>query len=358
MKKTFTFLFLWLCWGFALGTLILLGPLRWTITYARSNAWSETNENWIAYVYIALLCIISFLLAFFSNRYFSKEFVTRWKKVTLIGIPLAGAIVALYAFLHPGMINTGTDSRQTLSKQFAVGPYPELAKMYELKNEGYTSVISLLHPAVVPFEPTLISQEKENAAAVGLEFISIPFLPWISDNKQAIDSLRNLIRTGNGKYYIHCYLGRDRTSAAARIVKQENQVVLDYGGKKKDDHLIVRTLERGPVIEIEKDVFLAPPPTNEEYLDIVDDFEQVVILADMSDPADAQQFKTEQEWLEPFNIPISAFNVNMNTTREEFIAFVKKLRTLPKPVFLHGYLDNANELAKFKEIYEAQIKGN
>jgi len=45
-------------------------------------------------------------------------------------------------------------------KQGNFGPYPTYEELRKLQDDGYTAVVSLLHPAVVPFEPKLISDER------------------------------------------------------------------------------------------------------------------------------------------------------------------------------------------------------
>ena len=145
-------------------------------------------------------------------------------------------MVAVYIFLQPNLINGKNVSTITdVNTIFSVGPYPELDKMYALKGMDYTSIISLLHPAVVPFEPVLLEKERKNAKEAGLEFINIPLLPWISDNNNSIDSLRRFVRNARGKYYVHCYLGVDRIAAASRIITQEGKIT---SGMNKNEKLL------------------------------------------------------------------------------------------------------------------------
>ena len=352
MKKVFTFLLLWLFWGFTLGTLLLLGPVRWTVDKARLNTWSTMAENSIVYVYIGILFIITFLIAWYSVKILSHDVKPKWLHWMLIFFPFMGSVMSLYAFLHPNLINSNTTANKTISAHFAVGPYPELPKMFELKSEGYTAIISLLHPAIVPFEPALIEKEKQHALEAGLHIISIPFLPWISDNEKAIDSLRHLVRTGKEKYYIHCYLGRDRTSAATRIIEQENQTMTNLGLKKKHEGIISQKFERGEVYELEKNVYLAPEPTKEEYFDVVSSFKQIVFISDLNELANKQQLDTESKLLKPYLIPITAFNVSDAITPASVKPIKAAIQKLPKPVFIHGYLLSAAQLTIFKNLYQ------
>lgn len=356
MKKVVTFLLLWLFWGFALGTLLLLGPVRWTVDTARLNSWSAMAENSIVYVYIGILILITFIIALYSVKFLSNGGNPKWLRWVLVVFPFLGSVLSLYAFLHPDIINADTTANKTISAQFAVGPYPEISKMFELKNEGYTAIISLLNPAIIPFEPALIEKEKENALEAGLQFINIPLLPWISENEKAIDSLRRLVRTGKEKYYIHCYLGRDRTSVATRIIEQENQTMTDLGLKKKHEGIISLKFERGEVVELEKDVYLAPEPTKEEYFDVLSAFKQIVFISDLNNAANKKQLDTENKLLKPYRIPITAFNVTGVTTTATVKAIVVAIQKLPKPVFIHGYSLSAAQLAMFKDLYQQALK--
>lgn len=223
--------------------------------------------------------------------------------------------------------------------------------MHDLKNNGYTTIISLLHPAVVPFEPSLMEKEKKNAAEAGLKLINIPLLPWISDNKEAIDSLRRLINTGTGKYYIHCYLGRDRTGAVTRIIKQENHTYTESGEKKHNNEMIKHGLERGQVVELEKDVYLAPMPTKEEYLRVIMNFQQIASLSNMVDDEVKMQVNEEEKWLQTFKIPYKIFNVNEATSPKEMQLIVKQAKMLPKPLFIHGFFPTDKQMVLFKSLY-------
>jgi protein tyrosine phosphatase (PTP) superfamily phosphohydrolase (DUF442 family) len=351
MRKATSYLFFWACWGFFLGAILLLGPVRWTVDYARRQSWTPSAENSIVYFYIGVLVIVSLGLAYLTSLQLSTS--SNAKKSVLFGLPIAGAAFALYVFLNPNLINSQPSGKQveTLSAQFAVGPYPEQEAMQELKNKGYTAIISLLHPAVVPFEPSLMEKEKKNAAEAGLTLINIPLLPWISDNKEAIDSLRRLINTGTGKYYIHCYLGRDRTGAVAKIIRQENHTYIVNGETKNTAEITEKGLERGPVVELEKDVYLAPMPTKEEYLRVVTNFQQVVSLSNMFDKEVKQQVEEEEKWLQSFRIPYKAFNVNEATSAKEMQLIVKQTKLLPKPLFIHGFFPTDKQMVLFKSMY-------
>ena len=124
MKKIFIFLFLWLFWGFFLGTLFLLGPVRWTVDQARINSWSNISENSIVYAYMGILVIVTFLIALYSVKFLARINSSKMPQAFLIVIPVIGFILSWYAFLHPDIINADSTANKTLSTQFAFRAQP------------------------------------------------------------------------------------------------------------------------------------------------------------------------------------------------------------------------------------------
>ncbi|MEJ7822683.1 MAG: hypothetical protein WKF85_10205 [Chitinophagaceae bacterium] len=356
MKKVITVIFLWLCWGFALGTLLLLGPTRWLVNYEREKEMPVTTENTTVIILIIFLAIASFAVAYYSAKSILNPATGARKRRALSGIPLIAALFAVYIFFHPDWINSDRENKfNSLNTSFSTGSYPELDKMEELKRKGFTAVVSLLHPAVVPFEPVLLEKEKKNAAEAGLEFISIPFLPWVSENENSIDSLRSLIKKGQGKYYVHCYLGLDRIAAASRIINQEGKTMIHFDRGKKDSLILKKKFERGNVVEIEKDVFLGPQLTKEEYFFVIGNFRQVAALRNLKDPEIKIHVEEEEKWLQPFKIPIQIFEVNGQTSATEMQKIVNAVKSLPKPLFIHGFFTDDKEIILFEDTYRKSL---
>ena len=90
--------------------------------------------------------------------------------------------------------------------------------MIQLKREGFT-IVSLLHPAVVPFEPKLISDEKKLAESIGVPLIHVPMLPWVSGNQEALATIRQLAADRTRHFYVHCYLGQDRVRVVRHAIR-------------------------------------------------------------------------------------------------------------------------------------------
>lgn len=340
MKKWLLIIFFWLCWGFALGTVLLLGPVRKTVDFARNSNWGDTNENMAVIAYIVILAVVSFFVARYTAKVVLATDKSNKEKYIHGGIPVTACLLAVLVLMNPSWVNADSLKDTELSTQFTIGPYPDLDQMYKLKRKGFTAVVSLLHPAVVPFEPKLINDEKATAKKAGLEVINIPMLPWVSDNEAAIDSLRHFIRNAKGRYYIHCYLGKDRVNVARRIVEQENQGALDISRGVPHRSLdTVKAFERGKVYKLEQGVYLSPMPTKEEYIGhiIATDVKYVVALTDPAEDEAIQANKAEEQWLDSYKIPYKVFYVSVDEHDERMKQIVDSVKQMPKPVFIHTF---------------------
>lgn len=107
---------------------------------------------------------------------------------------------------------------------------------------------------------------------------------------------------------------------------------------------------------MEKDVYLAPLPTKEEYFDVVVDFEQVVSLSNANNADARKRNEEEKQWLQPYNIPFKSFNVTAAMGKEKLNEIVNKVKALPRPLFIHGYFSKDEEMVRFKEAYLSSIK--
>ncbi|RYZ49664.1 MAG: hypothetical protein EOP49_15790 [Sphingobacteriales bacterium] len=352
-KKLIAFFLLWGFWGFAMGAWLLLGPLRRIINYARAQAWTEKQENMAVYASMLGLVLVTAALAFFSVRYFSRSIYNPTHKYLLWIIPVLGTSIALYLFMNPNLINADSSKENQVSTQFTIGPYPEAKKLRELKAEGYTGVITLLHPAVVPFEPKLLGEEKANLKTAGLEMISIPLLPWVSDNIASIDSLRRFVKAAKGKYYVHCYLGKDRVNVARRIIMQESSGAI--AGETASARSLDNTasFERGQVYKLDDKVYFTPLPTNEEYLGYVvaGGFRNIVALTDYDDADAAQTRKDEERMLSTYKIPVHSFNVNASASDNRIRQIIDSVKKMERPLLIHSFRSDLPEAKKFRELY-------
>src|ERR1043165_6573756 len=105
LKKWIITLAYWACWGFALGTVFLMGPVRHTVTYARNNNWSDGKEKVAVLAYIGVLAFISFLLARYSASVVLKQFIARSARLINAVLPIVFAGIAVYVLMNPSLVN-------------------------------------------------------------------------------------------------------------------------------------------------------------------------------------------------------------------------------------------------------------
>jgi len=348
-KNLTVFLFLWVTAGFAIGTGTLLGPVRWIASYARRSGWSQAQENAAIVAVIGVLIVLSgfaaFRLAHLVVR--TRSPLLRW------GWPLALTLAAgftLHLWMNPALLSGSSGQVTEAGPRFTFGPYPDEERMRELKAEGYTAVITLLHPAVVPFEPKLLADEEQAAARAGIELRRVPMLPWISENAASIEEIRKIAASGTGRYYVHCYLGMDRIQLVRRVVEQTDPTARLSPQTASTSLRVVPAFERGAIEELEDGVFLTPMPTESEMLRFVlpAGVKQVVCLLDPRDPDDAPWIAKERAQLATLALPFSVLSVQ---------EAVRAVRTMPRPVIVHAFLapaSGAAPLAKaFEEAYRA-----
>ena len=358
-KHVAVVLFFWLTTGFLLGTGTLLGPVRWTASHARSVGWSQTGENAAIVGIIAAFICVSGLLAFRLARVVSRARgrLVRW------GWPLAVSLAAaamLHLWLTPSLLSGSSGGVTEAGPRFTFGPYPDEKRLRELEAEGYTAVISLLHPAVVPFEPILIADEERAARRAGIELRHIPMLPWISDNAASIEEIRRLAASKTGRFYVHCYLGMDRIQLVRRVVEQSDPVADLSPPIAAKSLRAVPAFERGGIEELEDGVFLTPMPTESEILRFVlpAGVKQVVCLLDPRDPDDAIWIAKERAQLATLGLPFEVLPVSDGPDRDRRIGeAVRAVRSLPRPLIVHAFFapstGKSPSAAAFAKAYRA-----
>jgi dolichol kinase len=133
-----------------------------------------------------------------------------------VGLVFTAALTGAM-LLDPALMIRGLDQNITKYENYEFGSFPSHERVMDLGQRGYT-VVSLVHPAILPFEQRLLDIERGWAEEAGVPFISIPMMPWISQNEQAIADLQRLAVEGEGRYYVHCWFGYDRTLSARQII--------------------------------------------------------------------------------------------------------------------------------------------
>lgn len=336
------FAYVWLMVGFATGTVVLLGPARW-VTEAFDSATAER---------IAMLVVIlafvggSFLLALYFTRVLILRHPSRPVRGLVVVAVTGSALLALWGWRNPVVFaavaggETSTERMVTeAGSQFLFGPYPDRERLQRLKDEGVTAVVSLQHPAVVPFEPEGIAREKEWTKELGIRFIHAPMLPWVSNNESSLETIRELVRSGDGGlYYVHCGLGRDRVSVVQRLIERmggavasggDTEDALTWGDREAEG---LGDLERGPAIELEEGVWVVPYPNEHEMFGhmLGGQVEHVLLLLDDADPEQAEWLASARELLTRFDVPHTVRNPAAGSASLAEIAGAA--RRLPRPL--------------------------
>lgn len=346
LKNISLFAFIWLNVGFALGFTVLVGPVRWIATYSRQNNYSDNHESLLVKVIIMLFVVVSFVIAMLLASGAIKSNSRNVKILIPIACLTLGSL-ALYQLLNPQNLRAfASQEKDSENKQFVFGSYPTIKELENLKKEGYSSVISLLHPAVTPFEPVLLKEEEENCRKAGLTLISIPMLPWISENEEALNRIKQLAQKPAGKYYVHCYLGKDRVNLVKRLISKYNNSVKIEGDEGKGRSLeSISKFERGDISKISKDVYYTPYPTDEEYTGylIAGGVQQVVSLMDSTDKEQVPRIEAERKLLQTYNIPFQ--NIPLSSVQDT--KGLERLREIianaPKPVVIHRFFSNTTD---------------
>ena len=359
-KNIFLFLYYWLCIGFFLGTLILMGPVRWLANYARAHDWSESKEKMLVFILIGVLIVVSFL---FARLIAIKTIALKKKPITIsliVGFLLLFAI-SLWFWMNPKMMidHNMKESKENISgTEFVFGTYPEKEKLLELKKDNYTAVISLLSMAVVPFEPILINQEATAAKDVGIELIHIPMLPWVSANDDLEDKIEEIIKRGNGKYYVHCYLGKDRVNVFKKVLTSLSKEVTINSLQPENRRTLydIKKFERGNISLLDSNVFFMPYPTDEEFFGYVlnGSIKTLVCLLNPNNKDDKPWIDKEKTISEKYKVAFINYPwVTLSKTKKETV--MKEIFKLDKPIAIHAFNSNAPECTEFIEIFH-QIK--
>ncbi|WP_207435418.1 hypothetical protein [Sabulibacter ruber] len=344
------FVLVWLCSGFATGTYLLLVPLRAILTFLRENNYSNLVETAVVGACIVLLVLVTFGASVYLVKLFSRSASPIRYVAVLLPVALAG--YSLYLFLNPANIDSRSGTTDEVTKSFFIGAYPEQEKLAQLKAEGYTAVISLLHPLVVPFEPVLLEKERKAAAAVGLELIEAPMLPWVGNNEASIKKLKALTANPAGKYYVHCYLGKDRVNVVKKILSGSSLSVESETPGSARKLTEVKAFERGPIIQISPDIFFTPLPTDDEYFGylVAGDIKTIVSLLDAQVPDNKPLMQKEASVAAQYQLSLRNLPIQESSTQAELLQVAKEVVKLPKPLVVHHFSTNYELSKRFEQV--------
>lgn len=103
------------------------------------------------------------------------------------------------------------------------GPYPTDAELKILARNGVVEVISLMDPEST-VESRLVAEEKKLVSLLGLRFLNFPMDFQDMNGQRSVAGLEQvmerLLKRGNDKIYVHCYLGRHRVGMVEAALKK------------------------------------------------------------------------------------------------------------------------------------------
>lgn len=345
LSKLGTFCYVWLVLGFFSGTLLLVGPVRWITAYLRGGGYRQGTEDSVMIGVIVLFIALSAVLAWLVVRQMGRCSTRRTRLIYPVTLTIAAAL-CLYAWTNPAIMASaagGVSGRVSGrgGAEFVFGPYPDRSRLEQLKKDGFTAVVSLQHPAVLPFEPPGIAEETRATQEIGLTFIHAPMLPWISANDASLDKIRELSRTGKGRYYVHCGLGRDRANVVKRMLEREGAQVEAGEGYKSARTFAQRfaegnePMERGKLQPLSDVVFLIPFPNKHEMFGnmLSGQVGHVLMLLDESDPSQEPWVAEARARFEEFHVPYSLERLQPRDDGHAS-AIVRKAASLPKPLVI------------------------
>jgi hypothetical protein len=294
------FLYLWLMVGMFLGTIVLLLPVRWVLAGMQRLGWEQRAQN-----VVLIAVILAYVgLSWFVTRALHRRMFATEKPAIRFGIPALATVLAVTTFWlwsNPSglfaSLAGGSSSHLSMGSGavWEFGKYPDTETLRRLKRENITAVISLEHPGDL-VERQAIEDERRITRELGLRLVEAPMLPWVSRNEASLEKIRSIARTGKGRYYVHCGLGRDRVNLVKHMLEGMGARTVAAQGYVEGNffHTRIPNFERGQLATFGGDKWLAPYPDKHEMLaNILQGKRAQIILA--LDTTDAEQRQWWQE---------------------------------------------------------------
>lgn len=179
-------------------------------------------------------------------------------------------------------------------------------------------------------------------------------LPWISQNEESIQRIRAIAARPQGRYYVHCYLGKDRVNVVKRIIAGADKMLVDNQTAEPARRLDeIARFERGPIVILGDGVYLTPYPTEEEYFGylIAAGVNQVVCVLDPIDPETQQRIKDEKKLLTIYQVAYLNYPIPTAGNNKKIEALLDKIKGLPRPLVIHRFFSDGPLEKKIAEAY-------
>lgn len=268
LSKRFTMHFpaFWLWLGFSGGAALLLLIVLPLESWLSKGRLDRTTVNVVLSSIILAWVVVSGFFSWIAARKTQNP----WP-IHLAGLILFCLVFGTFLQAGSGLFaRFRTVHEESVGSHFVFGPYPNAAAMLRLKQDGFTGVVTLLSP-MVPFEAVLLKQERAAADAAGMRLVEASMLPWISGNQESLSIITKLASSREGKYYVHCYLGRHRADLARFTIMDvtggaATEVVQRLTGSRTAKR---HRLARGRLYYIGDTLILGPRPTKDEWFEFV-----------------------------------------------------------------------------------------
>lgn len=359
INNTVLFLFTGLSLFFPLGLLTLtVGPVRMVSDFAEKENWTESNENLIQKIILVLFIIFTLFLTIKLTRFLvlNENKNLKYFIFAMLGIGLFTSAF-IFSFKPEMLINIDGVSHvnKSAKAEFHFGSYPDEEKLEELKEQGYSGVISLLNDLVIPAEPILMEKEVINAKKVGIQLISVPMLPWIVENDASVLKIKEIARNFKGKYYIHCYLGKDRANVFRNIIENENKNLIaqsTLGVRRLDE---IKRFERGTIIKLKQNVYIIPYPTDEELFSFIlnGNTKNVVSILSSKSKDGKTRLEKESRIMKQYNQNFVHIPLLETDTDETILKSIEKIKKLHEPMVIHSFTSDSKLIKRFVNLYQS-----
>jgi hypothetical protein len=305
-KNIALFLFLLLLNGFSIGTVTLLGPVRWIVNLRDTLQFTQRTEDFLIKLVIVLFVIVSSYIALLMCSLITK------KKSLLISSATMFTLV---------MITTGM-------------------------------LWLWMNPALIQAYDGVITQENVGEA----EFLFGPY-PTEHDfeNKESINKIIELAESGKGKYYVHCYLGKDRVGVVKRIIRRFSSSITELNKDSIRTLEGVKFFERGEIVKLDDGVYLTPYPTDDEMFTYLlnGSVKQVVSLLNPDHPPDTMWINKERRIYEAHFMPFEVIPLKTNfNSASRLMEIVEKTKTMSRPLVIHAFLSKSSRTREFVKAYK------
>ena len=360
LKNTIVFCFFGLSLVFPLGLLMLtVGPSRMLAEKAAKENWSDSNESIVQKIAIVIFLAAVLFITIYISRFFYKS-RNNTSKVVMLFFSGIALMISLYIFsFRPELLVNSNFDKNNFNKsentEFHFGPFPDAEKIKELKSQNYTAIISLLNKIVIPAEPILMQEEITNTSDIGIKLISIPMLPWIDGNDTSLIKIKNIAHNLKGKYYVHCYLGKDRVNVFRNIIQNENsklKIKSELGTHNIDT---LKSFERGKIVKLQQHIYFTPYPTDDEFFGFILNGKMKNVVCIMDPKTDDILIEKEKKIMKQYNQKFLFIPVSDSNSDKEIQSIIDSILKLKQPILINSFSTTSVISERFIKTFNSTI---